>query len=235
MTPKNSHKVIAAVGMVVVIAVAGTVFALRSSHTAPVVAVLPPAATVAEPPAAVPEAPVPVAAEPAPVAEVPARTAAVAQNDIAAINAAQRAARVATDPAPARKRRFAEEPNDAVAASRAPAPSEIVVADIPSRTARGDVLTMPELTRDPGATEVAIGTSSDIGASDSQITADVKTAIASDSLGKDSSIGVTTTRGAVVLTGSAPTQVAIDQVKDVAGKVKDVKSVDATGLILASL
>ena len=72
-------------------------------------------------------------------------------------------------------------------------------------------------------------------ASDSQITTDVKSEIAGDSLSKDANIGVTTTHGVVALTGNLASQDAIDHVKDVAGKVKDVKSVDASALILASL
>jgi hyperosmotically inducible protein len=72
-------------------------------------------------------------------------------------------------------------------------------------------------------------------ASDSTITTAVKSAIASEGLGKDSSIGVTTTDGVVALSGSVPSQSAIDQVKDVAGKVSGVKLVDTSGLVLASL
>lgn len=94
---------------------------------------------------------------------------------------------------------------------------------------------MPSLTDSPAADEPKVGTSTEIVASDSQIPSEVKSAIAVDRLGKDASIGVTTTHGVVVLTGSAPTQTAIDRVKDVAGKVKDVKSVDASAWILASL
>jgi hyperosmotically inducible protein len=63
----------------------------------------------------------------------------------------------------------------------------------------------------------------------------VKFEIAGDSLSKDANIGVTTTHGVVVLSGSLTSQNAIDHVKDVVGKVKDVKSVDTSALILASL
>jgi osmotically-inducible protein OsmY len=74
-----------------------------------------------------------------------------------------------------------------------------------------------------------------VAASDSQITTDVKSEIAGDSLIKDVNIGVTTTRGIVALTGRLPSQDTIDHAKDVAGKVKDVKSVDTSALILATL
>ncbi len=72
-------------------------------------------------------------------------------------------------------------------------------------------------------------------ASDSKITTDVKSAIASEGLASDSSIAVSTIDGVVALSGSVRSQSAIDQVKDVAAKVKDVKGVDTSGLILASL
>jgi hyperosmotically inducible protein len=47
--------------------------------------------------------------------------------------------------------------------------------------------------------------------------------------------GVLVPQGVVALTGSLASQRAIDHVKDVAGKVKDVKSVDTSALVLASL
>jgi hyperosmotically inducible protein len=74
-----------------------------------------------------------------------------------------------------------------------------------------------------------------LAASDSQITTDVKSQLAGDSLSKDVNIGVTTTDGVVALTGTLASQIAIAHVKDVAAKVKDVKSVDTSALVLASL
>jgi hyperosmotically inducible protein len=79
-----------------------------------------------------------------------------------------------------------------------------------------------------------LGTSSDFPMSDNQITSDVKSAIAGDSLSNDADIQVTTNQGVVVLTGSLADQDAIDQVRDAARKVKDVKSVDTSALILAT-
>jgi len=104
----------------------------------------------------------------------------------------------------------------------------------------GRVKSADELTTMPTTTSLAaddqkMGTSTELATSDSQITADVKTEIARDSLSKDLNIGVSTTRGIVALTGNLASQGAIDHVKDVAGKVKDVKGVDTSALILASL
>jgi hyperosmotically inducible protein len=94
--------------------------------------------------------------------------------------------------------------------------------------------TLPATSSSP-ADDQKVGTSTELAASDSQITSDVKSELASDSLSKDANIGVTTTRGVVALTGTLVSQSAIDHVKDVAGKAKDVKSVDGSALILASL
>ena len=63
----------------------------------------------------------------------------------------------------------------------------------------------------------------------------MKSQIAGDGLSNDTNIGVTTTEGVVALTGNLASQDAIDHVKDVVGKVKDVKSVDTSALVLASL
>jgi hyperosmotically inducible protein len=74
-----------------------------------------------------------------------------------------------------------------------------------------------------------------VAASDSQITTDVKSEMSVDAVGKDVKIGVITTDGVVALTGSLATQDAIDHVRDVVAKVKDVRSVDTSALILANL
>jgi BON domain len=80
-----------------------------------------------------------------------------------------------------------------------------------------------------------VATSTEFAAADGQITTDVKSQLAGDSVSKGVNIGVTTTHGVVALTGTLTSQNAIDHVKDVAGKVKDVKSVDTSALVLASL
>jgi len=98
-----------------------------------------------------------------------------------------------------------------------------------------ELTTTTSATSSSRADDQRVGTSTEFAASDGQITIDVKSELAGDSLSKDVNIGVTTTHGVVVLTGSLASQDAIDHVKDVAGRVKDVKSVDTSALILASL
>jgi hyperosmotically inducible protein len=67
-------------------------------------------------------------------------------------------------------------------------------------------------------------------ASDSQITAYVKSEIATAA--PNSSVDVTTTDGFVALSGSAPSQEAIDQARRAAQRVPGVKQVDASGLMI---
>jgi hyperosmotically inducible protein len=69
-----------------------------------------------------------------------------------------------------------------------------------------------------------------LAASDTEITANVKSQIAVDSMGKNAAIGVVTTNGVVALTGSLASQDDIDHIKLVAAAVKDVKSVDTSAL-----
>lgn len=71
-------------------------------------------------------------------------------------------------------------------------------------------------------------------ATDSWITTKVKAEIAADSLSKGFVVGVTTLHGVVVLNGTLSSADAIEHVKEIAEKVKDVKSVDATALRISS-
>ena len=68
-------------------------------------------------------------------------------------------------------------------------------------------------------------------ASDSQITADVKSQIATAA--PNSNVEVTTTNGVVALAGSASSQDAVEQAKQAAQRVAGVKHVDASGLTVS--
>jgi hyperosmotically inducible protein len=71
-------------------------------------------------------------------------------------------------------------------------------------------------------------------ASDNRITTAVKSEIAADGSSEDAKVGVTTTNGIVALTGTLASQEAIDHLKGVAEKVQDVKSVDTSELKIAN-
>jgi osmotically-inducible protein OsmY len=67
-------------------------------------------------------------------------------------------------------------------------------------------------------------------ASDSKISNDVKTEIATAA--PNSNVNVSTTDGAVALSGSVPSQDAINQAKQAAQRVDGVKTVDTSGLLV---
>ena len=70
--------------------------------------------------------------------------------------------------------------------------------------------------------------------SDSWITTKVKPEILANSVSKAFKVGVKTKRGVVSLKGKLPSQDAIDLVKMIAEKVKGVKSVDVSGLVIGN-
>ena len=70
--------------------------------------------------------------------------------------------------------------------------------------------------------------------SDSWITTKVKSAIVANSVTKGFKVSVKTLRGTVALKGKLPSQDAIDQVRQIAEKVKGVKSVDSSALTVAA-
>lgn len=70
--------------------------------------------------------------------------------------------------------------------------------------------------------------------SDSWITTKVKSEILANNLSKAYKLSVKTKYGMVSLKGTLPSQDAVNQVKMTAEKVKGVKSVDVSGLMIAS-
>ncbi|MDO8284087.1 MAG: BON domain-containing protein [Rhodoferax sp.] len=70
--------------------------------------------------------------------------------------------------------------------------------------------------------------------SDSWITTKVKSEILANSVSKAFKVSVKTKSGVVALTGKLPSQDAIDLVKMIAEKVKGVKSVDVSGLVIGT-
>ena len=70
--------------------------------------------------------------------------------------------------------------------------------------------------------------------SDSWITTKVKSEILADNVSKGVNVNVETVHGVVVLKGTLATQDGIDHIKDIAAKVKGVKSVDTSALTVSS-
>jgi hyperosmotically inducible protein len=68
--------------------------------------------------------------------------------------------------------------------------------------------------------------------SDAWITTKVKSSLIADDVGRGLKLNVTTMNGVVNLNGSVPNQDARDHVKDMAGKIDGVKSVDTSGLTI---
>ncbi len=69
--------------------------------------------------------------------------------------------------------------------------------------------------------------------SDSWITTKVKSELLADNASKGLNMHVKTTHGVVVLSGNLGNQDAVDHVKNIAGKVKGVKSVDGSAIVVA--
>ena len=70
--------------------------------------------------------------------------------------------------------------------------------------------------------------------SDTWITTKVKSEILAHSVAKAFKVGVTTKQGTVMLDGKLPNKDAIDLVKMIAEKVKGVRSVDTSALVVGS-
>jgi hyperosmotically inducible protein len=260
MKSELSHKIIVASGLAAIVGIGVVTFALRAhpstsvaqlSHTpasvdqfseAPAPAL---AAQVSEAPAPALAAQIPDAPAPASAAQVSGAPASVAHSD--SVGAANRdtAAPAAVEPKIAADRHLAKARISVATSNRSAArtgsavnSSEKPAAETLAASVDGvksvDQPTMPSAASRMATDSPEGVTSTWPAASDSSITTDVKSEIAADSVSKDVDIGVTTTNGVVVLTGTLATKDAIEHVKDVAEKVKDVKSVDASALKISN-
>jgi hyperosmotically inducible protein len=246
MTIHKSHRIIVASAMAAVIGIGVVTFALRSDPVTSVAGTPTSPSPVADGSATAPDSAAQSSAAPAAVAQLPDAPAAVAHDESVGTKSADTAAPPGVEPDAARNKHRAKAATDAVAsnatatrtgsaaATRDEPAAETLVSSVDRAKSADESTSLPTTSSSP-AEEQKLATSNESAASDSQITADVKSAIAGDSLSRDFNIGVTTIRGVVVLTGSLASQDAIDHVKEVAGKVQGVISVDTSALILASL
>jgi osmotically-inducible protein OsmY len=105
--------------------------------------------------------------------------------------------------------------------------------DIPSASAGASAgVQQPALQSGSDAATNAGATGGDAGPADSQITADVKSEIATAA--PSSTVEVTTSNGTVAPAGSVPSQDAVDQAKQAAQRVAGVKRVDASALTVSN-
>jgi hyperosmotically inducible protein len=243
MISELAPKIIVASGLAVVVGVIAVTVTLRSHHPTSVAQISQPPAAVAQlPDAPPPVAPIPEA--PAAVAPIPDVPAVVASNANVGGKIDDTAGSAAVEPNAAGSRHPAKARISADATDRTVAPESTVDS---RKKSAGDTLVknvggvksvdvLPTPSSDSGtATDAQEGaTSNELASSDSRITTELKSQFAADSISKDVDIGVTTTQGAVVLTGTLVTQGAIDHVKNVAEQVKDVKSVDTSAMKITS-
>jgi hyperosmotically inducible protein len=243
MNSELSRKIIVASGLAVVVGIIAVTFALRSHHPAPVAQISQPPAAVAQ----IPDAPAPVAPTPdapAAVAQIPDAPVAVAPKDNVGAKIGDTASSAAVEPKVAGNRHRADARISADTTDRTVAPESTVdsrkksAGETLAKSVDGvksvDELAMPSAPSRTATDAQESATGNEPAGSDSQITTELKSQFAADSISKDVDIGVTTTQGVVVLTGTLVTQDAIDHVKNVAEKVKDVKSVDTSAMKITS-
>ena len=259
MKPHSSHMIYASIGMAVLVGIGAVIFALTPAPQVTLAQVPGTASAVASaagapaPAGESPDAATPAAASPAaasPTASIPSAPAPVAHADVASKASAAPAKPAAVEPKVAGAQHVARDNATADRATRSEArvthavepvsqpaaesAAPAVVAAAAARPTAGDEPTMPAATIHVAADTVEPTASMASAASDSRITGEVKSRFAADSSVQAVNVGVITTHGVVVLTGTLATQDAIEHVKDVAGTVKDVKSVDTSALKITS-
>jgi len=243
MNSELSRKIIVASGMAVVVGIIAVTLALRSHHPASI-------AQISQPPAAlvqVQDAPAPVALSPevpAVVAPIPDASIAIPPNENVDAKIADTASSVPVEPKVIGNRHQAKahmsaDTDDGTVALESTVDSSNKLADETLAKSVAGVTNVVELTIPPTDDTTAAdaqegATGNEPAGSDSRITTEVKSQFAADRISKDVDIGVTTTQGVVVLTGTLVTQDAIDHVRNVAEQVTDVKSVDTSAMKVTS-
>ncbi len=173
----------------------------------------PPVASSPTVPDVVASAPAPVTA---PAVTAPVAAPSVAQNDAATSQPKHHRTRTPADDSVTKA--------DTAAAPAAPVATAAPVANAEPVANAAPVPAAPV----PDTAAVA----PEAGASDSRISADVKSQIASAA--PNSNVNVSTTHGSVALTGSVASQDAVDQAKQAALRVPGVKTVDTSGLLVSN-
>jgi hypothetical protein len=236
MNAQASRKIIVVGAMAAVVAIGVTTFAMRPHSVSRMALAVTPPAPLAEIPVAENAVPTPPEAPAtlAPVAPIVATPVTPAPKEVVGIkHLTVRSVDNTVSPA-AKPAGVALDLSTTAAAAAVARDSEPVQGAAASTTATPPPTSLP-IPAPAVATDqipqgnVAQGNATPA-ASDSDITANVKSALAVESSGKYASIGVGTTNGVVALTGSLVSQDDIDHLKLVVAGIKDVKSVDTTAL-----
>jgi hyperosmotically inducible periplasmic protein len=221
MNPELSLKIRVASGMAVVLAVIAGTVALRSHHSTSVAQIAKPSAAVA-----------PIADAPAAVAPIPAAVAPIPDAPVAITNKDSVGAKTGDAASPAAvKPKVASNRHPAKAHSSADTTETLDKKRVDGVNSAREQM-MPSAASGTAIDAQEAPKSDELAALDGVITTEVKSQLAADSIGKGVDIGVTTTHGIVVLTGTVLTQDAIDHARGVAEKVKDVKSVDTSAMMI---
>ena len=226
MNPESSLKIRVASGMAVVLAVIAGTVALRSHHSTSVAKIAQPSAAVA-PIADAPAAVAPIPAAPAAVAPIPDAPVAITNKDSVGAKTGDAARPAAVEPKVASNRHPAKAHSGAD-------PTETLDKKTVDSVSSASEQMIPSAAGSTAMDAQEVPKNDELAALDGVITTEVKSQLAADSVGKDVNIGVTTTHGIVVLTGTVLTQDAIDQARGVAEKVKDVKSVDTSAMLISA-
>ena len=256
MNSNSTHKIVVGIGLAVVFGIGLSVFAVRAKHASELARSVPTPAQAApndqnatdvaaagqsaaaqtptDQTATTSSAPPPVAPAVAPQ-NAPGGTISdefsPAKWDHA--DRADRSVAKTRNSADSARTRVASAAKSNTSPAQAPAPSASDTTSSSPAGATAETQQSPAQTGQEAAMSANAGaTGSEPVASDSQITASVKSEVATAAPISD--LNVTTTNGVVALAGSVPSEDAVDQARQAALRVAGVKQVDASGLTVSN-
>jgi hyperosmotically inducible periplasmic protein len=219
MNSNSTPKIVVGIGLAAVFGVGVSIFAVRAQQESEIARATPPAAVAAQSDQSAADTTAPAQGAPAqapPDQSTPAPSAQDSAPTTAVMPAPTPAAIALGDHADRAERRAARTPSSVDMSVSRVASANNGASDSSDSVTNGQQAAVAS----PGARP----------ASDSQITADVKTEIATAA--PDSNVIVTTNNGVVALAGSAPSQTEAEQAKQAAQRVAGIGHVDASGLMV---
>lgn len=246
MNSNSTPKIVVGIGLAVVFGVGVSVFAVRAKHESELARSVPAAALAApsDQNATDASAPAASAAPQTPSDQAAPGSSAAPEASSQAPPALAPAPPISSNPGKDAERHVARTHDGASTSGTRVASAESAsnsLTPVPSSTdATSSAPTGASADAQPAAAQVGqegasgagpAAASSEPVASDSQITAAVKFALAAAAPG---SIDVTTTNGVVALAGSVPSQDNVEQARQAAQRVAGVKHVDASALVVSN-